>query len=274
LPPAVGVKVARKHHVPTAFAVTRPEVASDFGGELLAIAVAVCGFPETAEPSPEAQCADEPLPVTWPGLQMKKLTVPVGVPPAAVPVTTAWSFTCVPTEIAPERFVPLESCGDVAVLVVSGATVTHSLCDASLESWYVEPEWVYSARKHQTPALFAVTPGLESTELAGGLEFAIATSVRGFPERAVPLPDGHVSLPAEPETCVGSQTKKLTVPGGAPPAAVPVTTALSKSDVPSDTGLTSAVPLESDGVVTVVVGIVRTTKHSLLAFVSTYGPPV
>jgi hypothetical protein len=265
------VNVARKHHTPTAFAVTRPEVASDFGGELPAIAVVLTGFPVTAEPAAASQCADEPVPVTWPGLQMKKLTVPFGVPPAAVPVTTAWSFTCVPTATEPERFVPLESCGVVAVVVPSGFTVTHSVWDASLESWYVEPECVYSARKHQTPTLFAVTAGLESTD---DVLLAPAISVRGFPDRPVPFGDGHVSLPAAPEVCVGSQTKKLTVPGGEPPAAVPVTTALSNRLVPSATELPSATPLESEGVVTVVVRIVRTTKHSLLAFVSTYGPPV
>ena len=52
------------------------------------------------------------------------------------------------------------------------------------------------------------------------------------------------------------------MPVGVPPAAVPVTTALSKSSVPRATGLTSAVPLPSDGVVTVTVGICRTMKHS------------
>src|SRR5262249_46594261 len=105
------------------------------------------------------------------------------------------------------------------------------------------------------------TPGLDSTDEVGGLEPASATSVRGLPPRFVP-PVAHTSAPAAPVTCVGSQRKKSTVPGGLPPTAVPVTTALSKSIVPRATGLVSPVPLLSDGVVTVVVGIVRTMKHS------------
>ena len=52
------------------------------------------------------------------------------------------------------------------------------------------------------------------------------------------------------------------MPGGDPPAAVPVTTALSNRIVPSATGLLSGKPRPLDGVVTVVVAICRTMKHS------------
>ena len=56
--------------------------------------------------------------------------------------------------------------------------------------------------------------------------------------------------------------KKSTVPGGEPPAVVPVTTALSNRIVPRSTGLLSGLPSRLDGVVTVIVAICRTMKHS------------
>jgi hypothetical protein len=142
-------------------------------------------------------------------------------------------------------------------------TVTHSECRPSLEVRYVLPDGLYVARKHQTPATLAVTPGLESTDAEGGLDPASAFSVRELPDSADPAPAAQTSEPAAPETWDGVQTKKSTVPVGVPPAAVPVTTALSKIEVPSATGLVRATPLESDGVVTVVVGIFATAKHSL-----------
>jgi hypothetical protein len=52
------------------------------------------------------------------------------------------------------------------------------------------------------------------------------------------------------------------VPGGDPAAAVPVTTALSNRIVPRSTGLFSGEPRPLEGVVTVVVAICRTMKHS------------
>ena len=69
---------------------------------------------------------------------MKKLTTPVGAPPAAVPVTTAWSVTIVPTGTAAAIGVPLTR-GVVTVVVESGRTVTHSVCALSLDPMYVVP---------------------------------------------------------------------------------------------------------------------------------------
>ena len=70
------------------------------------------GLPVTAVP-PVSQ-----VPVAI-GPQTKKLTVPVGMPPAIVPVTTARSVIESPSWIA-----PLE--GDVVVLDGTRATVKHS----------------------------------------------------------------------------------------------------------------------------------------------------
>src|SRR5207245_1473656 len=72
----------------------------------------VTGLPLTGVP-PVSQ-----VPVAI-GPQMKKLTVPVGIPPAIVPVTTARSVIESPSWIA-----PLE--GDVVVLDGTFATVKHS----------------------------------------------------------------------------------------------------------------------------------------------------
>src|SRR3954468_3386561 len=106
-------------------------------------------------------------------------------------------------------------------------------------------------------------PGLDRTLAEGGVVAGLtATSVRGLPLRAVP-PVAQVSAPAAPCTCVGSHRKKSTVPvTGPPPLALAVTTARSYSVVPRASELPRAVPVLSEGVVTVVVGIVRTTKHS------------
>src|SRR5436305_559821 len=99
----------------------------------------------------------------------------------------------------------------------------------------------------------------------------MAASGRGFPLNAVPSPAAHTSLPDAPVTWLGSQIENATVPGGLPPVALPVTTALSKRTVPSATGLVSARPLASDGVVTVVVAIWRTMKHSVFSVPAAYG---
>jgi hypothetical protein len=56
---------------------------------------------------------------------MKKLTVPVGVPPAAAPVTTAWSKTDAPID-AVLTVVPLTSTGVVTVVVGNCWTITSS----------------------------------------------------------------------------------------------------------------------------------------------------
>ena len=76
-----------------------------------------------------------PLVATSVGLHTKKLTVPVGEPPAAVPVTTAWSVTLVPTGCAAVIGV-VPTRGVVTVVDDAGVTVTSSpvsvqvaLCD-------------------------------------------------------------------------------------------------------------------------------------------------
>src|SRR5262245_47026695 len=66
-----------------------------------------------------------PLLATSVGLHTKKLTVPVGDPPAAVPVTTAWSVTLVPTGTGAVIAV-LPTRGVVTVVVEAGPTVTSS----------------------------------------------------------------------------------------------------------------------------------------------------
>src|SRR5438552_2434109 len=120
------------------------EVASDAGGLEAATADAVL-LPAAV---PRAW-QSPPLVATSVGLQMKKLMVPVGVPSALLAaVTTAWSVTDAFT--TPEVML-----GVVTVVVASGATVTHSPCDASLEPMYVVPDGVYTARKHHTPAWLA-----------------------------------------------------------------------------------------------------------------------
>src|SRR4051794_30801859 len=121
------------------FAVTAGfDVTDADGGLEPASAESVREFP--VSPSPPAVHISEPAePCTCSGLQMKKSTVPVGVPPAVVPVTTALSKTDVPTATGPVMLVPAGACGDVTVLVVSGLTVTHSECLASLDVRYVLP---------------------------------------------------------------------------------------------------------------------------------------
>jgi hypothetical protein len=62
--------------------------------------------------------------------------------------------------------------------------------------------------------------------------------------------------------------KKLTLPGGLPPAAVPCTTALSnrfvpRASVPAPRAWPVASPADH-GVVDVDVGTVRTVKHSVV----------
>src|SRR6478735_8517629 len=71
---------------------TAPERADAAGGLLPTTAESAFGLPVTAEPVPAAQTP----PVSWFGLQTKKLTLPVGVPPMLVPVTTALSNRLVP----------------------------------------------------------------------------------------------------------------------------------------------------------------------------------
>jgi hypothetical protein len=96
--------------VPTAAGVSDGEVAV---AAFPAAAATVTGVP-TAVP-PVAQ----PLAVVN-GPQMKKLTVPVGLPPAALPVTVAWSVFEAPSAMVL----------DVGLLVVAGdafATVKHSV---------------------------------------------------------------------------------------------------------------------------------------------------
>jgi hypothetical protein len=74
----LGVYTARKHHRPTAFAVTESESAVADGG-VVAGFDAVIGFPAPADTPPVAQLPVKLTNVTL-GSQMKKSTVPVGTP--------------------------------------------------------------------------------------------------------------------------------------------------------------------------------------------------
>jgi hypothetical protein len=109
---------ARKHHLPTTLALTALESAV-----AVLPAPAVSGLSAPADTPPVLHSW---LASSWLGLQMKKSTVPVGEPPAAVPVTTAWSVTEVPTGTVPEMGDP-DTCGVVTVVVLSGLTLTHSV---------------------------------------------------------------------------------------------------------------------------------------------------
>src|SRR5262245_9287185 len=144
---------ARKHHVPTTFAVTLPESAVDL---LSAPVVSVFGFPATAVPFGAGQVSAPGAPDVWDGFQMKKLTRPGGGPPGRVPGTSVCSATMVPTGSAEAIGVPSTS-GVVTVVVESGRTVTHSLWPLSLDPRYVVPLGTYVARKHHTPAVDPVT---------------------------------------------------------------------------------------------------------------------
>src|SRR5215472_3256120 len=96
---------------------------------------------------------------------------------------------------------------------------------------------------------------VESACDAGGFDPAMGAAVAVL--SCVPFGLGH----APPLVWVGLQTRKVIVPVGAPAALdVAVTTAWSVTELPK---MTSA-PDPTDGVVTVVVGIGATSKHSTL----------
>ena len=143
--------------------------------------------------------------------------------------------------------------------LVESFTVKHSPELASLEGRYelpFAPPGVYSARKHQVPVLLTVTAAESACE-AGGFEPATGLVVTGEPT-AVPFGLGQ----APPLVCVGSQMKNDTLPVGVPaPPVVAVTTAWSVTELPK----TAVPPEPAEGVVTVVVGIFATLKHSSAA---------
>jgi hypothetical protein len=99
---------ARKHQVPTAVAVNAGEVA-------------VALFPDaaTVTGAPTGDPLEQPLAVVR-GPQAKKLTVPPGGPPAALPVTVAWSVFEAP-------MVTVEEIGALVVPAFAGVTVKHSV---------------------------------------------------------------------------------------------------------------------------------------------------
>src|SRR5258708_1199742 len=102
-------------------AATGPESADDAGGSELGTAVVATGLP-TWVPVPSGQVP--PFAVTWLGLQMKKVTVPVGVPsPGVTACTIAWSVTEDPKGVVP----PEPTDGVVVVVVAICWTVKHSL---------------------------------------------------------------------------------------------------------------------------------------------------
>jgi hypothetical protein len=87
---------------------------------LLAPAVTDTGTPTAVPPlaHPEALAS---------GPQTEKLTVPVGLPPALLPVTVALSVSDPPSATDP-------LCGDELVVAAAWPTVKHSPLDPSLEA--------------------------------------------------------------------------------------------------------------------------------------------
>ena len=116
-----GVYTARQHHVPVWLAVIASESAYDAGGLDPLIAWVVTGLP-TGVPAGSGQVP--PFAFTWSGLQMKKVTVPVGVPsPDWVAWTRAWSVTWELKGVV----LPEPTDGVVVVVVGIVLTVKHSL---------------------------------------------------------------------------------------------------------------------------------------------------
>jgi hypothetical protein len=109
---------ARKQYVPAAEVVKTDEVAvAVFPGPGASVTA-----PPTAEP-PLAQLGGG---VVARGPQTKKVTVPVGLPPAGLPVTVAWSVS--PAAKLVVRFVGVD-----LVLAVALPTVKHSPLEPPLE---------------------------------------------------------------------------------------------------------------------------------------------
>jgi hypothetical protein len=111
------VYTARKHHVPVWLTVTASESANDAGGLDPLTACVSTGLPTCVPPVGQAP------PLVWLGLQMKNVTVPVGVPsPDWSACTIAWSLTWDPNVVVP----PDPTDGVVVVVVVIVWTVKHS----------------------------------------------------------------------------------------------------------------------------------------------------
>src|SRR5215472_11144159 len=97
--------------------------------------------------------------------------------------------------------------------------------------------------------------GSESADEAGGFDPVTSCAVAAL--TWVPCPSGQAPW----TVWAGLQTKKVMVPVGVPPSAwAAVTTAWSVTDDPKGV----VFPEPTDGVVTVVVGICATVKHSLV----------
>jgi hypothetical protein len=185
---------ARKHHVPTPFAVN--------GGDVAVPPVNVTA-PPTAVPTPAQPSALVNAP------QTKKLTVPAAGPFVASPVTVAWSVFGAPR-------VSVKKDGALAVVEIAAVTVKHSaLLPAEDDGEYlVSPE--YSARKHHVPTPFAVNVG----------------DVAEPPVKVTAPPTAVPPLEQPLELVNGPQTRKLTVPFGGPLVASPLTVAWSVFEAP------------------------------------------
>src|SRR5918994_4486798 len=187
---------------------------------------------------------------------MKNFTVPVGGPPAGVPVTTAWSVTDWPRVISAE---------DGVVLIPGGSllTVRHSLASASIDGSYALPAaGTYSPRQHQVPTEVGWNDPESSCE---EFVFGIGTSVSpsaGVPTCVPPLEQTPFVSSA------GLQMKNFTVPAGGPPSALPSTWAWSVTDWPR------SIEAE-DGVVLICDCSRMTVRHSLESesLTASYGLP-
>jgi hypothetical protein len=100
---------ARKHHVPTAFGVN--------DGDTAVAVFPACGVTDTAEPTGVPPMEQPGALVKGP--HAKKLTIPVGLPPVALPLTVAWSVFEVP-------MVTVAEVGALVVPAFAGVTVKHS----------------------------------------------------------------------------------------------------------------------------------------------------
>jgi hypothetical protein len=115
----LGRYSARKHHMPVTLTVNGSEVALDEGGD------PACGVRAVVMLTSVPPLEQRPVlaGVSWLGLQMKKVTVPVtGPPPSIVALMTALSVTFELNVVLP----PLPVEGVVFVVVGIGMTVKHS----------------------------------------------------------------------------------------------------------------------------------------------------
>jgi hypothetical protein len=101
---------ARKHHMPAAFGVSVGEIAvAVFPAPGVTSTAGPTGVPPLGQPSALVK-----------GPHAKKLTIPVGFPPVALPVTVAWSVFASPRMIG-------ECVGVLTVVGLAAVTVKHSV---------------------------------------------------------------------------------------------------------------------------------------------------